>query len=128
MAKTPIEKLDSQIKKILEEYDTEVTDGVEQAAKACAKKGAAAIKALASSMFAGSGAYASGWKVDEKKSRLYVSETIYNSTKPGLAHLLEHGHAKVDGGRVAGRPHIAPVEAEITKEFEEKVIDVIKGN
>ena len=128
MPKTPIDRLDDQIKEILEEYSDDIAGGVEKAAKAVAKKGANAIKARASSMFGGTGSYASGWKVDEKKSRLYVMETIYNSTKPGLAHLLEHGHAKVDGGRVAGRPHIKPVEEEITKEFEEKVVDVIKGN
>ena len=33
--------------------------------------------------------------------------TVY-STKPGLPHLLEKGHAKMGGGYVAARVHIAP--------------------
>lgn len=127
MPKTPIDRLDDQIKEILEEYSEDIAGGVEKAAKAVAKKGAAAVKTLASQMF-GDGPYASGWKVDEKKARLYVVETIYNSKQPGLAHLLENGHAKVNGGRVAGRPHIAPVEETTVKEFEEKVVDAIEGN
>ena len=33
--------------------------------------------------------------------------TVY-STMPGLPHLLEKSHATIGGGRVAGRPHVAP--------------------
>ncbi len=35
-------------------------------------------------------------------------ESHVYSTKPGLPHLLEKGHATIGGGRVPGRPHVAP--------------------
>lgn len=125
MAKTPIDKLDTQIEKILQKYEGDVRENVGQITKEICRKGAAAVKASARSAVGGSGKYASGWTSEVKTTRYSTEGVIYNSALPGLAHLLENGHAKVNGGRVAGRPHIAPVEEKLVEEYEKGVIDAI---
>ena len=51
------------------------------------------------------GQYAKSWKVKttEENSQKLV-KTVYSPTRYMLAHLLEKGHAKRGGGRVAGKP------------------------
>ena len=57
------------------------------------------------------GRYANGWRLKETAAlNGDLTETVYNAAAPGLTHLLENGHAKVDGGRVEGHAHIAPAE------------------
>lgn len=117
---TPIERLQSDIGKILEEYTEDVERTSEECVKKVAQKGA---KALRNSSPVRSGKYASGWTSRVETSRTESVGIIYNKARPGLAHLLEHGHVSRNGtgrtfGRVPEHVHIAPIEEEIAQEFE----------
>lgn len=125
---TPITRLDSQVKKILNEYGDDVKNNVTKITKDILKKGAQAISASARSVVGGSGKYARGWTSEVEVKRYGTYGYIYNSTAWQLAHLLEYGHAKQNGGRVPGRPHIQPVEEKIVKEYEEGVIRAITSD
>lgn len=119
--KIPIDRLTAEINKILTEYGEDVQRDVDEAAAKVTKAGVRAVKGNSRSTFGGSGKYASGWTSKFEKGRLSSQGIIYNATVPGLPHLLEHGHANRNGGRTPGRPHIAPVEQKIIKDFEEAV-------
>lgn len=113
--------LANEIAKALTEYTDEVEKGIEQEKK---DKGKKAIQLLKERSPKGkTNKYAKGWT----ESNIDNKEVIYNKSKPQLTHLLEYGHAKRNGGRVAGKPHIRPVEEQINSEFAEGVKKVIKG-
>lgn len=118
---------DSLVSKIIQEYADEIKDSASEIAKKLAKLGAKQINANAASMFGGTGKYARSWGVSAEKKR-YGDSNVIHSSIPGLPHLLENGHASRYGGRVSGRTHIAPVEEELVKKYQEEVIDVIQGN
>ena len=108
--------LEKQCKKILADYGKDVTKDMTEAVKKAARVGARKVKENAS-VFGGTGQYAKGWTSQVETGRVSAQGTIYNRSLPGLPHLLEHGHAKRNGGRVPGRVHIKPVEEELEKLF-----------
>lgn len=69
------------------------------------------------------GKYAKGWTAKKDyENNLNIQYTIYNkSSEASLSHLLENGHAKRNGGRVEGIPHIAPNTERIEKEIDEEI-------
>ena len=119
--KIPVDRLAAEIEKILTEYGDEVQENVDDAARSVTKAGVKAVRANANSTFDGTGKYAKGWKSKFETGRLSSQGIIYNGDLPGLPHLLENGHAKRGGGRVPGKTHIAPVEQELIKQFEEQI-------
>lgn len=130
MAKlTPIERLHDDIMKILDEYTDDVDRKSEECVKKVAQKGALALRHNSPRK---SGKYADGWTYKVQKTRLETNAVIYNAARPGLAHLLEHGHAtrNGDGRRYDDTPahvHIAPIEEQIAEDFEKTIkVDLSK--
>ena len=117
--KITVDNLGEAIAGILEEYGDEVQKDMDDVVKDVGKAGVKAIKS-ASGVFGGTGKYRKGWTSQTETERYGSTVTIYNRT-PGLPHLLENGHAKRGGGRVPGKTHIAPVEQELIKQFEEQI-------
>lgn len=118
---TKIDSLASEIMKTLQEYTTEVEEGLEKEKEKAAKDGAKILKAT--SPKGPTGKYAKGWRA-KRDGQAWV---IYNATRYQIAHLLEKGHAKRGGGRVPGKVHIAPVEEQVIDQFEKGVEKVIRG-
>lgn len=120
MSKVSIDNLTNEIGKLLQDYTTEVEEGLEKAKEKAAKDGANLLKQTSPKRY---GKYAKGWKAT-REGRTWI---IHNATRYQIAHLLEKGHAKRGGGRVPGTVHIAPVEEQTIKQFENDVEKVISG-
>ncbi len=74
------------------------------------------------------GAYAKSWSVkNTKESSRALEVTVYSRNRYQLAHLLEHGHAKRGGGRVAAKPHIAAAEENGIKQLEREIERCLKN-
>lgn len=116
-----IQGLSQAIINTLAEYTDEVTKGIEQEKKTVAQKAVETLKAT--SPKGATGKYAKGWTISNINGK-YV---VHNKTSYQLTHLLEYGHAKANGGRVAGKPHIRPVEEKAVNDFIDGVERVIRG-
>ena len=70
--------------------------------------------------------YNKGWKFTQTKTdkRYHRGATIHNTTHYQLTHLLENGHALVNGERSRAFVHIAPV----ADKAEDNLLKNIKAN
>ncbi|MBR2587515.1 HK97 gp10 family phage protein [Candidatus Saccharibacteria bacterium] len=103
--------LKKQMDAILDASLKNVKVTTDQAARVCASQSTAALRAV-SPRRPGGGDYARGWTMERIRGGLAGSEgwRVKNEDHYELTHLLENGHAKVNGGRVRARVHISPVE------------------
>lgn len=108
MAVIKPDQLEAAVARELAAYSDELAEDTKQCVRDAARLALSEVRARSP---VDTGEYKRGWRL----KKAYESDTdirlrVYNATSYMLTHLLEHGHAKVGGGRVPGYPHIAPAE------------------
>jgi hypothetical protein len=120
MGKTiQVDKLAEEVMNGLEEY-AELTADVLK--KEIQEAGKVAKQQISQTAPRRTGRYAKSWavkKISETSNSLEV--TVHSKNRYMLTHLLENGHAKRGGGRVAAIPHIAPAEETAIQSLERNI-------
>ena len=108
---------------------TEYKDLVETDMKAAVKKAGNTVKAeIKATAPKRTGAYGKSWTAKTTRETANTLEiTVHSRNRYQIAHLLEHGHAKRGGGRVAARPHIAAAEEKGVRELEQEIQKALEG-
>lgn len=128
--KVSVDELSNVILEYLENFKDVTEEACKDGVLTTAEE---AVKELRSAHPEGSGKYGSWDKYDKgwtkrvstmKTKEKGILAVVYNKDHYRLTHLLEKGHALVNGGRTQAFPHIAPVE----EKCEDNLIKNIKKN
>lgn len=104
----PIDSLADAVMEGLEEYAGLTAADMKRAVRKAGKLVRAEIQDNAPH---DTGDYAKSWAVKVTQETPHsLTLTIHSRNRYQLTHLLEHGHAKRNGGRVPGKAHISPAE------------------
>ena len=118
--KISVDRLADAVNDTLEEYSKLADETMRKAVTDAGKTVRNSIKEGAPVK---SGKYAKSWSVKNTKMNAHVLEvTVYSRNRYQLAHLLEHGHAKRNGGRTRAQVHIAPAEEKGIEQLEANII------
>ncbi|MGM9924839.1 MAG: HK97 gp10 family phage protein [Bacillus sp. (in: firmicutes)] len=114
-----IDSLAQSIANELQRYGSMVKEEVETAKVEAAKELVTDLKQHSPQK---TGKYSKGWRSKEVGDKLVV----YN-TRHQLTHLLEFGHAKVNGGRVPARVHIRPAEQRMITDYTQRIERAVRS-
>lgn len=120
------DSLEIVLSKTLSDYGDAVSAGL---AVEVGKAGRIALKSVRNGSPKKTGAYRKDWKLKTERQIInddVASVTVYNQDRGYLTHLLENGHQKAGGGRVAAIPHIKPAEEEARQYLDGAVQRVIE--
>ena len=108
----------------LKDYSREMAGALKAESKEIAK---ACVQELKTTSPYDNGDYSKGWtSTTSYESDREICITVHNKDHYQHTHLLEDGHANVDGGRTPSKPHIGPAADNAAAKLE-KAAEVIAG-
>lgn len=120
-----INELKDAVMKGLQEYADLAADDMKEAVKKTAKD---VRKDIQNGAPVDTGKYKKSWSVKTvSEDSDSIDLVVHSRNRYQIAHLLEHGHAKRGGRRVAARPHIAPAEQRGNEELVKEIESKLKG-
>ena len=115
---------------ILDEYEQDVANNIEDVTRKVANATAVKLRHKSKEAVGGTGKYAKGWGVYNDHKSLVKKSVVHHKSMPGLPHLLEHGHISVVNGKRVGQakphPHIEPIEEEAIELYEKEILEKLK--
>lgn len=118
-------QLGDAIIRALQEYTDDVSAAVAEEVERIAIEAKDEIKA--NSPVGARRRYKKGWRVKKLDRSGSTRRVIHNATDYQLVHLLEKGHAKRGGGRVAAIEHVGPVAEKYSVELEDNLRRIVKN-
>ena len=120
-----IDEMDNAIMDELEKYAELASDDL----KAAVKETAASVrKDIQAGAPVDTGKYKKSWSVKNvREDSESIELVVHSRNRYQIAHLLEHGHAKRGGGRVAAKPHIASAEQRGNEKLVQTIEQKLKG-
>lgn len=119
-----VDQLADAITMALREYTDDVTVAIEATLDETSN---AVLTDTRSNSPIRTGRYKKGWRRTKESSGGRTKYTIHNKTDYQRVHLLEKGHAKRNGGRVAARPHLVPAYDAHAPQMEERIKEILKN-
>ena len=121
---TDIDGFSISLTELVESSFVGAKKGMDRAVTASAREGAKTVKEIAGSgigVHPWSEEYVDGFQSHVERGKDAVSAEIGNKAKPGLVHLLEKGHATLNGGRTRAFPHMKPALGVIEADLAERL-------
>lgn len=124
MANISIDQLANEITQAVQEYTEDVSEAIDRKVTEVADQVLQEVKSTAPKH---TGKYAKTFVKTSKGAEGKTKFVIWNKKNYRRVHLLEFGHAKVKGGRVAARPHLRPAYEKYGAQLPEQIKRIIRN-
>ena len=123
MSTVNTDQLANELVQMIKAYTEDVVTGIEKETESTADL---ILKDVVKNAPKRTGEYAKSFKKTKKRTIGRLDYYVWNKKHYRRVHLLEMGHAKAGGGRVAGKPHLRPAHDKYIEGHVNKIKNVIK--